>query len=159
MNKRGDFTVQQMVQWIGYMIIFIFFFVITYYIISGAVKKEVDISDATIDIYMVRFLEDGDCLAYQKNGVADRGVIDINKFNSVVLNNCLNRDGFSAQLSLNYNGKILDATNNEDEFTLDSRLCFSPRYHCKSKEFYTLVLGSNKLHNATMNMSVVLNVK
>lgn len=157
MDKKGDFTIQQLIQWTGYLLVFLVFFAAFYWIYSSAVRKEIDTSDITNDVYMMKFLSDSDCLAYDENGMVKTGVIDANKFSSDILDSCLKREGFSAKLILRYGNASMTIFNNEDDYGLDSRLCFSPKYKCESREFYVAINDDNKLYNGMINVSVVLN--
>lgn len=158
MSEEHGITIQEIVKWNGYFLIFLIFALGMYWMWSNAVKKEIDTSSMTNDIYMSKFLEDGDCLAYSENGATKIGIIDAKKFNSGVLESCLNRKGFSARLVLNYNNKNMTAFNNEDAYILDSRLCFSSKYKCNSKKFYLLAADQDKIYEATLDVSGVLGV-
>lgn len=158
MSEEHGVTIQEIVKWNGYFLIFLIFAVGMYWIWSSAVKKEIDTSSIANDIYISKFLEDSDCLAYNQNGVTNIGIIDVKKFNSGVLKSCLNRKGFSARLVLNYENKSMTAFNNEDVYILNSRLCFSSRYKCNSKKFYLLTVDQDKIYEATLDVSGVLDV-
>lgn len=158
MNKKGAIEAKEMGKWIAFIIFMIFCVFLFYLVTTRMIRIVADTSNEAIDIYTLKFVKDSDCLAFNLYGIKIVGVIDVKKFNSGLLTNCLNRKGFSSKLVLKYANESLIAFNNEESYQLDNRLCFSSKYKCVSKEFYIIVNDKDKIFNASLNISGVLNV-
>ena len=89
---------KEFVDLLYYAIVLVFILAAIGFSIRIGLARSTDTSDAVVDVLSNRLLFDSDCYAYEKDGRAYFGIIDLDKFK--INNNCFIREGFSALINL-----------------------------------------------------------
>lgn len=133
-----------------------------YLIEARAISSMEDVIYQEANQLSSRFLYNSNCLMksdYYGNEYYSHNIIDTDKFNANNLKRCNSRKGFSAGLTLEYDGKnkeIVVETQGGD-FRIDYDSCFdSIRFGCVFNRYYVLVYDGGRVIPGYLSIEGVL---
>lgn len=150
MNKKG---VSDVILWTYRLLILLVVFFSIGFIISQYGVFDVDTKDLEFNVLFNRAIYSKNCLSYEDERVYP-GIIDMDKFNEIVLKNCFKNDNQGIKFSLE--GKELFV--NKDFYESNIFLCNIPGkggFKCKSKQFFVLIKDKDSVKSGFLNIKVV----
>lgn len=144
---KGQFNIsKELVLWFVRIVIVIIVVLVILSFLEKHVQRQLDIDYLRSDILIERLYFSQDCFSYDEGGEIKSGIIDINKFNELTLNNCikyhksheLNGVGLILNLTYGTNSKLIyinkRVANKFPAFCSDEK-----KFACYSKENYVLI--------------------
>lgn len=138
--------------WIPKLIIFLVALFSVGLIISQYGTSEVDTKDLEFNVLFNRVIYSKNCLLYENERVYP-GIINMDRFNELILKECFNNDNQGIKFSLGdkeifvnkdvYDSKPLCGTSGKQGFT------------CKSKQFLVLIKDKDSIKPKFLNMDIV----
>ena len=154
MHKKGV-VLGDVLKTIAYSLVMVFILLSTKFAVSNVVDVDVDKEELLTQTYGFRSLFSKTCLAYT-DVRSHPGIIDLNKFNSIIIDGCMGRDTFSAKYTLTYDGTSAIAYKDEAFYTYQEPLCFAEQYDCETFVLpNALVYDRGKYHTGTLEIDMI----
>lgn|SRR3989344_2267309 len=144
MNKKASFIIAGEF-WM--MVVHLFFLIVVAFsiftIISLGVSKHVNIGNMEEQvIFSSIFISN--CLGYEDVRIYP-GIIDLNKFEHKLLDDCFRSRNFGSKITLEYDGKKIEKFIDKKFFETESRFCPFKPYRCPEDLTASVVVKDNDI--------------
>ena len=157
MNKKG--VIGDIPLWTYRLLILLAVFFSIGIIISQYGTFEVDTKDLEFNVLFNRMIYSKNCLLFENERIYP-GIIDMDKFNEIVLRDCFKNDNQGIKLSLGNKDDLeyKEIFVNKEFYESNALLCNIPGkggFKCKSKQFFVLIKDKDFFRPEFLNMGVI----